>query len=158
MAGVASARVANRRALHFVYYSTTKKTVSGLTKCVRRTRGAHCGTVARHVRARARRAFKTCGEFSDAKARRGKNIDKTSSFCITNLPTSASRRTKNNFVRAKISTRRRQHHVRPCDQIFFHRRLCKRGVAGLNRSKNSESAPGDSRRSRLPPVRVSCRG
>jgi hypothetical protein len=32
MAGVASARVANRRALHFVYYSTTKKTVSALTK------------------------------------------------------------------------------------------------------------------------------
>jgi len=32
MAGVASARVANRRALHFVYYSTTKKTVSTLTK------------------------------------------------------------------------------------------------------------------------------
>jgi hypothetical protein len=28
MAGVASARAANRRALHFVYYSTTKKTVS----------------------------------------------------------------------------------------------------------------------------------
>jgi hypothetical protein len=35
MAGVASARVANRRALHFVYYSAIKKTVSGLTKRVR---------------------------------------------------------------------------------------------------------------------------
>jgi hypothetical protein len=40
MAGVALARAANRRALHFVYYSTTKKTVSGLTKRVRR---AHFG-------------------------------------------------------------------------------------------------------------------
>jgi hypothetical protein len=40
MAGVALARAANRRALHFVYYSTTKKTVSGLTK---RVRGARFG-------------------------------------------------------------------------------------------------------------------
>jgi hypothetical protein len=35
MAGVASARAANRRALHFVYYSAIKKTVSGLTNRVR---------------------------------------------------------------------------------------------------------------------------
>ena len=40
MAGVASARAANRHALHFVYYSTTKKTVSRLTK---RVRGASFG-------------------------------------------------------------------------------------------------------------------
>ena len=38
MAGVASARVANRHALHFVYYSTTKKTVSPLNETCTRAR------------------------------------------------------------------------------------------------------------------------
>jgi len=36
MAGVASVRIANRSTLHFVYYSTTKKTASGLKNGVRR--------------------------------------------------------------------------------------------------------------------------
>jgi hypothetical protein len=35
--GVASVRVANRSALHFVYYSTTKKAAFHLRKCVQHT-------------------------------------------------------------------------------------------------------------------------
>jgi hypothetical protein len=55
MAGVASARVANRRALHFVYYSAIKKTVSGLTKRVRAARLAPVDTCV----VRAHRAMHT---------------------------------------------------------------------------------------------------
>ena len=45
MADVCISTVADRHALHSVYYSAMKKTLTPLTKCVSATRNAHCNVV-----------------------------------------------------------------------------------------------------------------
>ena len=145
MAGVASARVANRHALHFVYYSATKKTVSGLTKCVRRTLVTHCSAVGKYIRASTRREFAIRGAICSANMRRDKNTYKISIFlnhhtadnstlrCVIRAPMHKNFRATASMSRSSAR------------QKIFHRIPRERGAAGLNRSKNGESALGDSR-------------
>ena len=145
MAGVASARVANRRALHFVYYSALKKTVSRLTKRI-------CGGLSRRSHRHAMRNTRTIKRLRNRLtlqharcAHVAKNIDEIRIFCAVafNVAAPVARE-----IRARV--RRilpRAHAV--CAYVhskkILHNIVRARGSTGRNRAKKSESGRGDSR-------------
>ncbi len=158
MADVCISAVANRHALHFVYYSTTKKTAVPLNEvCMRRASAArriivNATQIVAHAHAtNARRIVKRY--FADI----AKSTDEIRTFCNDGISLSAphkqqkSRACAFDFASAIAHCARHLHRQKYFSQICFAKRL----APSRNRSKTSESVPSDSRRARSPAAKFS---
>ena len=128
--------VASRHALHFVYYNTTKKTVFGLTKCVRRGPVEPCGTGINVIARSAHTRFRKHATAMRTNTCCCKNIDEIRLSCTFFA-------TDNRAIATNIDAHAR--HVFDCGapvahmlarQNFFSQGTPKLGGAGSESIKN----------------------
>lgn len=143
-------RIANRSALHFVYYSTTKKAAFHLRK---RVRGA---LPARRSARGARRSALTASAAASAHTDRArivhdckKHRSNKEFLCISELRAFAVCNAKPAPTRCVFSGRIDCRRIAARIENFLHRQACLRGSQTRNRSKTSESPAADSPRAIL---------
>ncbi len=144
MAGVASAHAANRRALLFIYYSTTKKTVSRLTKRVRGTHLRCCRAFGMRTH-RASIFFSNSLRTSRSQFRNCKNRDEIRISCALMIAARNASARKNFQCLRLLRTPMQSDRVCLHSKKILHNLPRARERRGWNRSKTSESVTSDSR-------------